>query len=213
MDDPLEELLAAEIEDDLWFRLLEARLDGKSLVLRLERRLEAGESRGVFEIACTGVQDFRIVNRFIDGVALRRDDVRLWAHNEPWLRLYFRGRTEHVLATIGALHDVHHRLVERRYPLERYLNDCELSLHDLLSGGFGLLPEGPQPLVHAYAGVLREAGFSVDLLPGHAPGYYDRDRGWVPADGPLVLLDLGDSYVACSSCSVAQVDAPGQIPP
>ncbi|MGH9906254.1 MAG: hypothetical protein ACRD8U_11820 [Pyrinomonadaceae bacterium] len=93
-------------------------------------------------------------------LAVFKDHVLLWHYTEPYILTTFYGNSSDSLAVIGALFERHLELVEDWIPFQRYLNS-NVRLSDLIGGSFGMLADGPEPLVLAYEEVLQSYGFST----------------------------------------------------
>jgi len=127
------------------------------------------------------------------------DHVLLWPHLALRTSTSFYGKPDNPLAVVGALYQRHKELVGEWLPFQRFLNS-EIGLPELVSGGFGMLADGPEPLVLAYEEVMRSHGFTTSHLDPRKPVYWGGNRGddgyqWIEQKAPAFVLILDDSYV------------------
>ena len=78
---------------------------------------------------------------------------------EPRTRLYFKGPSACHDDLLWRFYERHRSLTQDRIPFDRYINAHFIA--NRLSGGFGMLAEGPDRLVREYASVLEAS----DLEP------------------------------------------------
>jgi hypothetical protein len=134
-------------------------------------------------ITCRAWRENTVVPRHYGSVYLTQDHVLLWDYNQPHVVASFKGQVPDPFVVMGALFERHNELVGKWVPFLKYLNPC-MPLSELLRGSHGMLAEGPEPLVLAYAEVLANYGVSV------SHHRYGRAR-----DEKLSILILDDAYV------------------
>lgn len=86
-----------------------------------------------------------------------------------------------------------HRMVVTDWiPFERFMNSYA-NLPEILSGGDGLLADGPKFLIEAYANVLVSENLNPSALTPQPAKWWD-GRQWAENPAQLVALVLGDSF-------------------
>jgi hypothetical protein len=145
-----------------------------------------------WQITCEEVR----AHRFIAGAAelqLSYDHPLLWAHTQPQVSLYFRGKPKDLLSLMGGLERSHRELAKGWFPLERF-TDSSLRLERGLEIGYGLFGTGPEILVTAYEKILKQHGLTTSTPTPSPPKYWD-GTAWAAETPPLAVLILGESYV------------------
>jgi hypothetical protein len=127
------------------------------------------------------------------GLEFFDDHVLLWPHLARRTSTSFYGKAENPLTVVGALYQRHKELVGEWLPFHRFLNS-NIGLSELISGRFGMLAEGPEPLVLAYEEVMRAHGFSASHLDPTKPVYGGGNER-LGHNAPAFVLILDDSYV------------------
>ncbi len=94
-----------------------------------------------------------------DDLTLYHDHVLLWGHTESVSQLCFTGPSGNHESLLWDLYERHRQLAREWVPFDRYLNGT--FIWNRLSGGHGVLAEGPDRLLREYAEVLRGS----DLAP------------------------------------------------
>jgi len=121
------------------------------------------------------------------------DHVLLWGHTKRKLSLYFSGTCENPEAVIGALYSRHWELSKGWIPFQRFINP-NMELAKLISGGSGMLAEGPEVLMLAYEEVLQRFGFSESHVDAGEPAYWDGET-WLEEREKLSVLVIDRSYI------------------
>jgi len=119
-------------------------------------------------------------------VIMATDHVLLWQYNKPHAYVSFYGEAMQPLAVVGALFERHTDLVGSWIPFQRYLNGGRLS--ELIAGRYGLLAQGPEPLIFAYEEVMQQHGFST--------AHHASDK---PVESPKAVLIFHESFVIAES--------------
>jgi hypothetical protein len=209
-----DELLAildtSEFEDLGSLRL--AGADSLNGALKLKLKVFLNEDVHVsqrWDIVCRSPREARLGFDLFYDIELSRDHVLLWPHTKPIasLSFYFKDGVEDPLAVVATLHERHRELTDDWLRFERFLNASpDYPLSRCIANRYGVLAEGPAPLVEAYSEVLREYGATTsNVLPTHAPGHRDRVE-WVEGLSNLSVCILGDSYVVASGFEAARLD-------
>ena len=183
-----------DFEDHGSLRITRVEADGDAL--RLSLHITDDEYRDIppnWEVLCSMVREQSLSLGDHYGLELFDDHVLLWPHLALRTSTSFYGKVENPLTVIGALYQRHKELVGEWFPLHRFLNS-NIGLPELISGGFGQLAQGPEPLVLAYEEVMRSQGFSTSHLDPTKPVYWGGNE-WVGQKAPAFVLILDDSYV------------------
>ena len=151
-----------------------------SLILTSEEDPDLPEN---VRITCRSWRENTVVPRHYGSVCVTQEHVLLWDYNQPHVVAAFNGQVPDPFAVMGALFERHIELVDEWVPFLKYFNSC-IQLSELLRGSFGMLAEGPEPLVLAYEEVLANYGVSV------SHHRYGKAR-----DEKLSILILDDAYV------------------
>ncbi|HKR60209.1 MAG TPA: hypothetical protein VJS64_10790 [Pyrinomonadaceae bacterium] len=120
-----------------------------------------------------------------------KDHVLLWHYIQPYFLTSFYGKSAERLAVVGALFERHVDLVGDWIPFRRYLNS-EVRLSELIGGSFGMLADGPEPLIAAYEEVMQCYGFSTS-----------RHKSNRPRDAMLSVMIFDESYVIAEDFRVS----------
>ena len=183
-----------DFEDYGSLRLTAVESDNDSL--RLSLHITADEYPDIdenWQVLCSAVKEQSLSLGDHYGLEFFDDHVLLWPHTARRTLTSFYGKTDSPLAVVGALYQRHKELVGQWIPFHRFLN-CSVELPELISGGFGMLAEGPEPLVLAYEDVMRAHGFSASHLDPTKP-VYGGGKERFSQKTPAVVLILDDSYV------------------
>jgi hypothetical protein len=97
------------------------------------------------------------------------------------------------LSVVGALYERHVDLVENWIPFHKYINS-EIRLNELIAGSFGMLADGPEPLILAYEEVMQHYSFSTSHLESRPPMYWNNET-WIEENTSLSVIILDESYV------------------
>jgi hypothetical protein len=181
---------------DTVVRFGSAARSGSGLELRLEVstfNLEASTRN--LEVRCEDVLAYAIRDEAASSLALTSDHPLLWRFTHDSASAFFYGTPPDTYAAMGALYEAHRNAVGDWFSLETHLNDG-IELRKLLSGGNGLLAEGPLPLLTVYKDVLSRYGVEVEIRGPYPPGgtmsppsVQSRLRSETKA------LLIGDSYI------------------
>jgi hypothetical protein len=113
------------------------------------------------------------------------------------LSAYFSGKCEDLNGVIGALYGRHWELTDGWIPFQRFLNP-NVQLAKLITGGSGMLAEGPAPLMLAYEDVMQRFGFSTSHLDAGEPAYWNGET-WLEEREKLSALIIDGSYIVAES--------------
>ena len=171
--------------------------DGKSLTLRLGVHAGLDDVPDqVWEVGVRHARVFSLVEFEFTAWTILDDHVLLWDHQEPFSQLNFRGPASRHGEVLWDLHERHRAIAGHWIPFDRYLNGAFLS--NRLSGGCGVLADGPDRLLREYAAVLSESDLEPYFpYPPRPPHWWDDEHSrWVDEDQNLSVLILGgSSYV------------------
>jgi hypothetical protein len=173
---------------------LDTLRNGRSLTLRLgvHTGLEDMPDQ-VWEVGTRYTRVFSLVEFEFTAWTISDDHVLLWDDQEPFSQLNFRGPASSHGEILWDLFERHREIAEHWIPFERYINPAFLA--NRLSGGCGVLADGPERLLREYADVLKESDLEPYFpYPTRAPHWWDDEhRRWVDGDQNLSVLILGGS--------------------
>ena len=110
------------------------------------------------------------------------------------LHSLFNGETDDSLAVFGALYQRHLELVSNWLPFERFTNGNSL---EIIRGRYGMLADGPTPLVEAYAQVLESFKIS-NKVTEPKPAYYTNDELSGLVEVGVLILNKACYFVSTS---------------
>jgi hypothetical protein len=125
-----------------------------------------------WEVDCVGLLEHHMFLGECDNFDLRHDHPLLWPYIYPKASVSFYGEAENPLVVFGALYQRHLELVRDWIPFGRFMNGNSL---EMIRGRYGMLAEGPTPLVEAYAQVLERFQISSKVAEPK-PAYYTNDE-------------------------------------
>jgi hypothetical protein len=149
-----------------------------------------------WRVACSSVREERLSLGAHDELNLTFDHVLLWPHTASHTRVSFYGKSKDPSAVVGALYERHVSLVGHWMPFHRFLNGAP-TVTDLIAGGYGMLAEGPEPLLLAYEEVMQQHGISASHHEPEPPAYCDGEN-WAEQTSSLAALVIGESYVVAA---------------
>jgi hypothetical protein len=134
-------------------------------------------------ITCRSVRKSNLAPGYYQDLVISQDHVLLWHYTLPYALISFYGKAVEPLAVVGALFERHVEIAQDWIPFQKYVNSC-LPLSELIKGTFGMLADGPEPLVVGYEDVMQRFGFSTS-----------HHRSIVPLDASLSVIMFDESYV------------------
>ena len=161
------------------------RIEGDILTLSLN--LNTGgdsDTHQSWEVESIGFLEHEISLGQCEGFDLEHDHVLLWPYIYPEVSVSFYGEAHDHLSVVGALFQRHLELVSTWIPFTRFMNGNTVAM---IRGRYGMLADGPTPLVEAYAQVLE--GFDVGVrVTEPRPAYYTNNEfSGLPEIAVLVL--------------------------
>jgi hypothetical protein len=197
LDQLREYLESPDRDDDPFVRLDSFVLDGHdaSLIVRI-MNYDADETWKIWEVRALGLRDFCVREPHGD-LTIHQDHVLARQHTDCCVDLCFRGKPRSSAEIVGHLYRAHRQLVADWIPFDRYMNN-QVDLEALIDGGYGKLADGPEFLVSAYAGVLKDGGISPSLLPPRPAKWFD-GRNWIETEARLSTLVIGDSFYVAAA--------------
>lgn len=203
LDDLLELTNSYEFEEYGTIDLVGVRISG-NMVLSLDIRIGGdADAHQSWEVECEGVLEDQISLGPCDRCDLYRDHVLLWPYIYPSSSVSFYGKAENHLAVVGALLKHHLALVDNWIPFDRFLNRNPV---EMVGGRYGMLADGPLPLIESYARILESFGLNAGVSnPRPAP--YTNDEFSGLAELGVLLLKRG-SYVIATSFKSTRLGDP-----
>ena len=174
--------------------------------LRLSLNLNTGretDADQIWEVDCIDVQEHQISLGHYERFSLYNDHVLLWPYNSPTAFLSFYGEAEDPLAVVRALMNSHFDLTENLVPFEQYMNGHPL---EMIAGRYGLLAEGPMPLIEVYKTVLDSFGIGAQIAKyRHDFNIGNDEFSGAPKLEVLVLRNERSCYVVASTFNARRV--------
>ena len=146
-----------------------------------------------WEVDCVGLLEHQMFLGECDYFDLSHDHPLLWPYVYPNASVSFYGEAES-LTVLGALYQRHVELVSDWIPFGRFMNGNSL---EIIRGRYGMLAEGPMPLVEAYAQVLERFKIS-NKVTEPKPAYYTNDEFSGLAEVGVLILNKGCYFVSTS---------------
>ena len=134
-------------------------------------------------ITCHGLRESNLSPGYYEDFQVSEDHVLLWHYTKPHFLTSFYGKVKEPLSVVGALYECHRDLTEAWFPFEKYMNP-DVRLAELIEGSFGMLADGPEPLVLAYEEVMQRYGVSTSS-----------HRSQRAMDARLTVIILDKSFV------------------
>ncbi len=158
-----------------------------------------------WEIRATNPVEMNLKAGRSNGAALFGDHPLLWGFSEPVSQLNFTGPSGRHEVLLWELYERHHALTEDFIPFDRFMNAH--FIRNRLSGGSGVLANGPDRLLREYASVLKRSDLAPYFpYPAKPPVRWDEDRRHrVAEDRHFSVLILGDSHIIATNFSAEQV--------
>jgi hypothetical protein len=194
MDSLLKKLCSVDYEDYGSLQLLESQEKDGNLYLVLD--VTADEEPDVpknIRVTCRSPRESNLAPGHYDDFSISEDHVLLWHYAKPHTSTSFYGKVHDPLSVVGALYERHVELVEDWIPFQKYINS-ELRLSELIRGSFGLLANGPEPLVLSYEEVMQSFGFSTSHHETPRPKYWNGKKS-IEENAALSVMILDESYV------------------
>jgi hypothetical protein len=145
-----------------------------------------------WEVECVGLLEHQISLGECEGFDLQYDHVLLWPYIYPKASVSFYGEAKDHLAVVGALYKRHMELVGNWIRFSRFMNGNTI---EMVRGRYGMLAEGPMPLVESYAQVLEAFDISARITDPK-PAYYTNDEFSGLAEVALLIFNKGSYVVA-----------------
>lgn len=152
-------------------------------------------SKQTWQVVCSDPREHRLSLGTCSNLSLNQEHVLLWPYTAPKTSTSFHGLAKDPLAVVGALYQRHVELVKSWFPFQRFFN---MNPVELISAGYGMLAEGPLPLLEGYTQVLNEFGLNAGMAEPRPVAHWNGER-WVPETNNLSVLLLDDSYVVSPS--------------
>ena len=173
--------------------LTAVRVEGNVLTLLLN--LNSGGDSDAYqswEVECIDFLEQELSLGQCEGVDLQFDHILLWPYVYPEASVSFYGEADVHLSVVGALYERHLELVANWMPFGRFMNGNTV---EMIRGRYGMLADGPMPLVESYSRVLED--FNIGAKIGEPkPAYYTNDELSGLAEVAVLILKMGCYVVA-----------------
>jgi len=169
------------------------RVQGNVLILSLN--LNTGDDSDAYqswEVECVGFLEQQLSLGQCEGFDFEHDHILLWFYIYPEASVSFYGEADDHLAVVGALYKRHLELVGNWIPFGRFMNGNTV---EMIRGRFGMLAEGPMPLVESYGRVLEDFNISAQITEPK-PAYYTNDEFSGLAEVAVLIFKKGSYVVA-----------------
>jgi hypothetical protein len=186
-------------EGEGYIHLLEVWLEGDVLNFSLDLYSGEDDNGQSWKVECVGPLEHVVSLGYSYSLELCFDHVLLWPYIHPKTSLSFHGEAQDPFAVVGALQTRHQELVGNWIPFGRFINGNPL---EMIRGRYGMLIEGPLPLVQAYAEVLENYGVTNGFTQP-VPASYSNDES--AGIEEIALLILGESFVIAPKFNAHQV--------
>lgn len=163
------------------------------LTFKLEGDFDREEEPQIWKISCHDFVKRCIYDDFFNSFAIFEEHALLWSYKQPKGSLYFKGTTKDVSGLIGELYLKHLNITDDWIPFSEFLNDM-VDIKELITGGYGLLAEGPMNIIKEYSEVLNRFNIETSLISDGIIRYWDGHK-WVSGAAPYYILVFGHSYV------------------
>ena len=204
MDNLLKKISSVDFEDYGSLRLIDAKRKGGDLYLLLD--VTADEEPDVprnVEITCRSPRESNLAPGHYNDFSISKDHVLLWHYAKPHTSTSFYGKTQDPLSVVGALYERHVELAGDWIPFQKYINSA-LRLSELIRGKFGMLADGPEPLVLSYEKIMQSFGFSTSHHESRRPNYWNGEK-WIEEKATLSVLILDQSYVIAEAFKASAI--------
>lgn len=185
-------------EGEGYIHLLEVWLEGDVLNLSLDVQSEDDDVQS-WRVECVGPLEHTVSLGHCYELGLYFDHVLLWPYIYPKASLSFYGEASDPLAVVGALQMRHTELVGNWIPFGRFMNGNPF---EMIRGRYGMLIEGPLPLVQAYAEVLETHGVSIGITQPKPANYTNDESAGIEE---IAVLILCESFVIAPKFNANQV--------
>ncbi len=145
-----------------------------------------------WQVECVGFLEHQLTVGPCDGLALEYNHVLLWPYIYPKASVSFYGEAKDCRAVVGALYKSHLELTGDWIPFDRFMNG---NVVRMLGGRYGMLAEGPTPLIESYAKVLESFGIGATVTEPK-PAYYTNDKFSGLSEVAVLILSRGVYVVA-----------------
>ena len=170
------------VEAEGFIQLLEVWLDGD--VLNLSFDVHVGEDDQPWKVECVGPLEHNLTLGHCYSIELSFDHVLLWPYIYPNISLSFYGEANDAYAVVGALQTKHLEMVGNWIPFGRFMNGSPLQM---IRGRYGMLIEGPLPLVKSYAEVLDSFEISNGMTEPRPAAYTNDESAGLEEIAVLIL--------------------------
>jgi hypothetical protein len=182
-----------EFEEYGTLELAAVRIEGNVMTLSLNLNSGAdSDDYQSWEVECVGFLEHELSLGQCEGFDLEYDHILLWNYIYPRVSVSFYGEADNSLAVVGALYKRHIELVGNWIPFDRFMNGNTV---EMIRGRYGMLANGPLPLVESYSQVLESFEISTQLTEPK-PAYFTNDEFSGLAELEVLILKTGCFVVA-----------------
>ena len=205
----LDDLIAAvdtmEFEMGGWLQVCGARREEDRLHVTLGVFSPGVSPPQLWEVMARSVSSARLslFDPFYE-VGLTDDHPLVWPHTRDAVSLsfYFREGVADAPAVVADLYERHRDITGSWLPFEGLVDaPASTPLRRRIADRYGVLAEGPEPIITAYSEVLEQHGAKTGRFSCRPPARWDGET-WVREPEGLSVCLLGESYIIAREFAV-----------
>lgn len=156
-------------------------------------------------VKCVDVISYLISDAYGGGLNYHEDDhLAIAQFTDPQVMLHFKGKVKSASRLMVDLWDVHRKVADDWIPFETYINNSS-KLHDLISGGYGLLANGPKFLIDEYEIVLKKHSIGSSRTK-EVPCKRWIENRFEPIIKPVAMIHFGESYIVAKKFEAQKLE-------
>lgn len=156
-------------------------------------------------VKCIDVISYSISDAYGGGLNYHEDDHPAIAQfTDPQVMLHFNGRAKSAPRLIIDLWDVHRKVADDWISFETYINNGS-KLSELISGGYGLLANGPKFLINEYETVLKNHSIRSSRTK-EVPHKRWVETKFEPIIKPVSMIHFGESFIVAKTFEAEKLE-------